>query len=58
MENKHLPQTVLDEIVTDDNRQMLKAFIPYLPFRGQQFLSIYTKTSELMKYPFSLFEFL
>ena len=48
MENKHLPQTVLDEIVTDDNRQMLKAFIPYLPFRGQQFLSVYTKTSELM----------
>lgn len=43
MENKHLPQTVLDEIVTDDNRQMLKAFIPYLPFRGQQFLSVYTK---------------
>ena len=37
MENKHLPQTVLDEIVTDDNRQMLKAFIPYLPFRGSSF---------------------
>ena len=48
MENKHLPQTVLDEIVTDDNRQMLKAFIPYLPFRGQQFLSVYTKASELI----------
>ena len=46
--NNYLTQTVLDEMVTDDNRQMLKAFIPYLPFRGQQFLSFYTKASELI----------
>ena len=46
--NNYLTQTDLDEMVTDDNRQMLKAFIPYLPFRGQQFLSVYTKASELI----------
>lgn len=46
--NNYLTQTVLDEMVTDDNQQMLKAFIPYLPFRGQQFLSVYTKASELI----------
>ena len=42
--NNYLTQTVLDEMVTDDNRQMLKAFIPYLPFRGQQFLSAASTT--------------
>ena len=48
MENGNPIQTVLDEMVTDENRQMLKSFIPYLPFRGQQVLSVYTKASELM----------
>ena len=58
MENKHLPQTVLDEIVTDDNRQMLKAFIPYLPFRGQPVSVCLYQNIRTNEYPFSLFEFL
>lgn len=48
MEQDFIAKTALDEMVENDRNQMLKAMIPYLPASGQQFLSMYTKTQELM----------
>lgn len=48
MEQDYIARTVLDEMVETDQDQMLKAMIPYLPASGQQFLSMYAKTKELM----------
>lgn len=47
-------QTVFDQMVTSENTQMLKAFIPYLPPHSQQVMSIYTKATELLN-TFQLF---
>ena len=55
MEQELVTRTVLDEMVESDQGQMLKAMIPYLPPSGQQFLSMYTKTWELMN-TISLFQ--
>lgn len=41
-------QTTLDQMVSTDTCQMLKAAIPYLPASGRQILSLYTKTQELL----------
>lgn len=48
MEQNYIAKTALDEMVESDRDQMLKAMVPYLPPSGQQFLSMYTKTQELM----------
>lgn len=47
MDQEFISQTALDQMVSNDQAQMLKAAIPYLPARGQQVLSIYTKVQEL-----------
>ena len=48
MEQDLVARTALDEMVESDRNQMLKAMIPYLPASGQQFLSMYAKTQELI----------
>ena len=47
MEQETIAQTMLDQLVTDENSQMLKALIPYLSFSGQRILATYAKTQEL-----------
>lgn len=47
MEEEMISQTRFDQLVSDDQSQMLKAFIPYLPPRSQQVLSVFTKVREL-----------
>lgn len=47
MEEEMISQTRFDQLVSDDQSQMLKAFIPYLPLRSQQVLSVFTKAREL-----------
>ena len=47
MEQKQISQTVLDQLLSTDQEQMLKASIPYLPYQSQRILSIYTKIREL-----------
>ena len=44
MEQETIAQTMLDQLVTDENSQMLKALIPYLSFSGQRILAAYAKT--------------
>lgn len=41
------PMTPLDSMVSQDSIQVLKAAIPYLSGRNQQFFSIYAKLMEL-----------
>ena len=50
MEEEIIAQTKFDQLISDDQSQMLKAFIPYLSPRGQQLLSVFTKTRELWHY--------
>ena len=38
MEQETIAQTMLDQLVTDENSQMLKALIPILSFSGQRIL--------------------
>ena len=38
MEQETIAQTMLDQLVTDENSQMLKALIPYLSFSGREYL--------------------
>ena len=47
MDQEFLSQTALDQMVSDDRFQMLKAAVPYLPPAGQQLLSVYAKAQEL-----------
>lgn len=47
MDQEYAAQTPLDEMVSSETSQMLKASLPYLPPKAQQFLSIYLKTKEL-----------
>lgn len=47
MEEEFIAQTRLDQLVSDDQSQMLKAFIPYLSPRNQQILSVFAKAREL-----------
>ena len=39
MEQETIAQTMLDQLVTDENSQMLKALIPYLSFSDQRILA-------------------
>lgn len=48
MDQDFIFQTVLDRMTGSDRGQMLKAAIPYLPPKGQQILSVYEKSRELM----------
>ena len=41
------PMTDLDQMVSDDQIQILKAAIPYLSAPGQRLLSVYSKVREL-----------
>ena len=55
MEQETIAQTMLDQLVTDENSQMLKALIPYLSFSGQRILAAYAKTQELgIHFPYFL----
>ena len=47
MDEKNMQQTMLDQLVTDERSQMLKAAIPYLPPVGRQFFAVYAKFLEL-----------
>lgn len=47
MEQKFISQTAFDQMVGSDQNQMMKAMIPYLPPKGQQILSVFTKAMEL-----------
>lgn len=47
MDPSFISQTALDQMLSSDSDQMMKAAIPYLPPRGQQFLSVYEKIREL-----------
>ena len=46
-EQDYIGQTTLDQMVSTDRCQMLKAAIPYLPPSGRQIVSLYTKIQEL-----------
>lgn len=46
MKEENDRMTPLDQMVNDEQLKMLKASVPYLPPRGQQILSVYTKFRE------------
>lgn len=48
MSQDYISQTPLDQMVSTDRDQLLKAAIPYLPPKGRQILSIYEKSMELL----------
>lgn len=47
MDQEKISQTALDQMVSSDRTQLLKAAVPYLPPRGRQLLSVYAKIEEL-----------
>lgn len=47
MKGSTISPTTLDQMITDDRSQILKAAVPYLPKRNQPFFSILAKTMEL-----------
>lgn len=47
MDQENISQTALDQMVSSDPGQLLKAAVPYLPPQGQQMLSVYSKLQEL-----------
>lgn len=48
MNDDHIAQTLLDQMVSSDRGQLIKATIPYLPPKGQQIFSVYEKAAELL----------
>ena len=48
MNDDHIAQTLLDQMVGSDRGQLIKAAIPYLPPKGQQIFSVYEKAAELL----------
>lgn len=48
MNDNHIAQTLLDQMVSSDRGQLIKAAIPYLPPKGQQIFSVYEKAAELL----------
>lgn len=48
MNEEQIFQTPLDQMVSSDRGQMIKAAIPYLPPKGQQIFSIYEKAVEFL----------
>ena len=53
MEEEIIAQTKFDQLISDDQSQMLKAFIPYLSPRGQQLLSVFTKENSQTPWHYS-----
>lgn len=47
MNEEQISQTLLDQMVSSDRGQMIKAAIPYLPPKGQQIFSVYEKRLNL-----------
>lgn len=47
MSEEATPMTPLDQMVSGEPLQILKAAVPYLPRQGQRFLSVYAKFAEL-----------
>lgn len=47
MEQEYIAQTPLDQMVSTDQQQLLKALIPYFSPRQQQLLSVFAKAKEL-----------
>ena len=52
MNEEQISQTLLDQMVSSDRGQMIKAAIPYLPPKGQQIFSVYEKAVEFYQYGF------
>lgn len=48
MNDDHISQTMLDQMVSSDRGQLIKAAVPYLPPKGQQIFSVYEKATELL----------
>ena len=48
MNEEQISQTLLDQMVSSDRGQMIKAAIPYLPPKGQQIFSVYEKAVEFI----------
>ena len=48
MNDDQIAQTLLDQMVSSDRGQLIKAAIPYLPPKGQQIFSVYEKAAELL----------
>ncbi len=48
MDQEKITQTALDQMVSSDRNQLLKAAVPYLPPRGRRLLSLYAKLTELL----------
>ena len=48
MNDDHIAQTLLDQMVSSDRGQLIKAAIPYLPPKGQQIFSVYEKAVEFI----------
>ncbi len=48
MNEGQISQTLLDQMVSSDRGQMIKAAIPYLPPKGQQIFSVYEKAVEFL----------
>lgn len=54
MEQETISQTALDQLVSSEQSQILKAMIPYISVQSQQVLAIYAKVLELQN-TFGLF---
>ena len=48
MNEGQISLTLLDQMVSSDRGQMIKAAIPYLPPKGQQIFSVYEKAVEFL----------
>ena len=48
MNEEQISQTLLEQMVSSDRGQMIKAAIPYLPPKGQQIFSVYEKAVEFI----------
>ncbi len=46
MNEETTPMTPLDQMVSGESLQLIKAAVPYLPQQGQRFLSLYAKFAE------------
>ena len=47
MDQELISQTALDQMVSSDQTQLIKAAVPYLPPSARQIISLYTKLEEL-----------
>ena len=47
MDQELISQTALDQMVSSDQTQLIKAAVPYTPPSARQIISLYTKLEEL-----------